>query len=384
MTDTIKNRTLDLEKWIKEKDYKGYEWYDGLTSYLRPLTFNNLLLERSLTQVVKRAPFNIRPLLGIRPQESSIGRGFMARGYLAMSKLTGNSDYERRAISCLDWLIANQSPNYEDPSWGFYCDFSTRGGRLKKNEPTIVWTSLIGQAFLDGYEMLCEEKYLDAARGACRWILTIPREETDQGTCMSYISISHNYIHNSNLLGAATLARTAAILDDASMMDVAREAVKYSCVRQLEDGSWWYGEDPKYHWIDNFHTGYNLDSIKCYIQASKDETWRSNMNAGLSYYKSVFFEDDGTPKYYHDSTYPIDIQCASQSIDTLTNFADVDDEALELAKKVAHWTITNMQDKKGYFYFRKNKRTTNKTPMFHWGQATMYKALTHLMLNGSE
>ena len=47
---------------------------------------------------------------------------------------------------------------------------------------------------------------------------------------------------------------------------VAKEAIKYSCTRQLPNGAWLYGEDPMNHWIDNFHTGYNLDALKCYIE----------------------------------------------------------------------------------------------------------------------
>jgi hypothetical protein len=37
-----------------------------------------------------------------------------------------------------------------------------------------------------------------------------------------------------------------------------------------------------------------------------------------------------------------------------------------------------MYDPKGFFYFRKYPMATNKTPMFHWGQATMLAALAGL------
>ena len=39
-----------------------------------------------------------------------------------------------------------------------------------------------------------------------------------------------------------------------------------------------------------------------------------------------------------------------------------------------------MQDSKGYFYYRKYPLMKAKTPMLHWGQATMFKALAHLFL----
>ena len=54
---------------------------------------------------------------------------------------------------------------------------------------------------------------------------------------------------------------------------VAEEAMKYSCSRQEEDGSWLYEEHPQWNWIDNFHTGYNLDNLKCYIENTDDDTY---------------------------------------------------------------------------------------------------------------
>ena len=64
----------------------------------------------------------------------------------------------------------------------------------------------------------------------------------------------------------------------------------------------------------------------------------------------TFCEKNGRPKYYNNRTYPVDSQCASQAIDTLANFSEYSDSALELAQKVANWTIDDMQDKDGYFY----------------------------------
>jgi len=89
----------------------------------------------------------------------------------------------------------------------------------------------------------------------------IAREATGQGDCISYLSHVQSSIHNANMLGASLLARAARQSRNDEYLRVARSAMQYSCSRQLDDGSWWYAEQPKYHWIDNFHTGYNLDSL---------------------------------------------------------------------------------------------------------------------------
>ena len=50
-----------------------------------------------------------------------------------------------------------------------------------------------------------------------------------------------------------------------------------------------------------------------------------------------------------------------------------------MASLVAKWTIENMQDATGYFYYRRYPLITAKAPMLHWGQATMYHALSLLL-----
>ena len=146
-----------VEKWVEENNYRGYEPFDGLSSYLRPLTFGNLFLDRLLLQLIRQSPVNLRPLLGVKPLESTKGRGYMAWGYLTMLEVTGEERYRKKAIECLEWLIKNKAPGYEEYSWANHFDFAGRGGRYSKHEPIIVWTVLIGQAFLDADETLGEE-----------------------------------------------------------------------------------------------------------------------------------------------------------------------------------------------------------------------------------
>ena len=264
MKPMLEESIKKVGKWVEDNDYKAYDPADGLTSYLRPLTFGNLFLDRLLLQLVWRSPINLRLLLGIKPLDSFIGRGYMAWGYLTMLKTTGNNDYKHKAVSCLEWLINNKAPGYANYSWGKMFDFASRGGWQGKFEPITVWSSLIGQAFLDAYETFEEKQYLEIAASICDWILEIPRNQTDSGICLNYTALGDGNctIHNQSMLGAALLARTAKFNGNSEYLKVAKEAITYTCTRQLSDGSWYYGEEPKYHWIDNFHTGYNLDALK--------------------------------------------------------------------------------------------------------------------------
>jgi hypothetical protein len=182
------------------------------------------------------------------------------------------------------------------------------------------------------------------------------------------------------MVGAAILARTAKHTGNREYLTAAKGAMEYSCARQLPNGAWLYGEEPANQWIDNFHTGYDLDGLKCYMDYSGDREYEGVLKKGLAFYKRNFFEKSGRPKYYHDRTYPVDSQAASQAMDTLANASEYDDESLELGLKVAQWTLDNMRDREGYFYYRQYPLGIKaKTPMLHWAQATTYKALTVLL-----
>ena len=368
------------QQWVEEHGYQAYEPFDGLSTPLRTFTRHNLLLDRLLQQLSRQSPVNFRPLLGIKPQPSTKGRGYMAAGYLKMYQITGDENYLRKAESSLEWLIEHKSPKFAEHSWANHFDYASRGGRYGTHDSIIVWTALIGQAFVDAFDVTGKARYLDIANSACQWILQLPRERTATGTGIAYHMRASGTVHNASMLGAALLARTWRHTRRQEYLDLAQAAMEYSCTRLRDDGSWWYADHGTNHWIDNFHTGYNLDSLKCYIEQTGDTTWSGHLDRAFAYFFANFFEPSGRPKYYHNRTYPIDIQCPSQAIETLAKFADRGPDVLQTAMNVARWTISNMQDRTGYFYYRRYPMgIVAKIPMLHWGQATMFNALSLLV-----
>ena len=369
-----------LYDWLERNDYRGYDTFDGLSAFLRPLTCETKFLRTVLQQGVRRFVFNVRPLLGIKKEYSSKGMGFLARGFLRLYRASGDPIWSEKAQFVLRWLIDNQSEGYSGACWGNHFDYQSRGFYLPKGVPTIVWTSLIGHAFLDGYQQLKNQEYLQIARSACEHILhDIQAFPHGDAVCLTYVPGLDNQIHNANTLGASLLARTYRLTGNQTYLELARRALHYTAQYHRPDGSWYYGELQKNHWIDNFHTAYVLDCFKYYLDSTADRSFEPVMNAGYDYWKKTFFLDDGTPRYYNHKTLPIDIQCCSQAIDTLVFFSGSDPEALPLACKIAQWTIKHMQDPTGYFYYRRYSRSlVNKTPTLHWGQATMLCALAGL------
>jgi hypothetical protein len=371
-----------LSGWLETNDYRGYDTFDGLSAKrLRPFTFNNKVLRIALQQGVRRFPINLRPLIGVAKSHSTKGMGFLARGFMRLHQATGDTVWRDKAAFTLQWLIDNQAPGYTGAAWGNHFDYQSRVSYVPKGLPSIVWTALIGHAFLDAHEECRDDdRFLQVAVSACEHILhDLSTYAEGDALCISYFPKQSVQVHNANTLGAGLLARTYAYTRKESYRVLAQKAIQYTAGHQRPDFSWYYGEASDLHWVDNFHTAYVLDSFKHYAEGTRDDHFDGQLMAGYRYWKSTFFLPDGTPRYYDHKTLPLDIQCCSQAIDTLVFFQDRDPESLALALNVAQWTIRQMQDRTGYFYYRRYSRwLVNKTPTLHWGQATMLCALAGL------
>jgi hypothetical protein len=149
---------------------------------------------------------------------------------------------------------------------------------------------------------------------------------------------------------------------------------------QRADGSWTYGAESKQSWIDNFHTAYVLFSLKQIIPAVPGGVeFQPALERGYAYWKHNFFLAEGWPKYYHDDPYPADAHAAASAIVTLLECRALDSSASKLAQKVALWTIQELRDKRGFFYYQRRRFFTVRKPFMRWTQAWMLYALARLL-----
>ena len=52
-----------------------------------------------------------------------------------------------------------------------------------------------------------------------------------------------------------------------------------------------------------------------------------------------------------------------------------------LVDKVLLWTIKNMQDEKGFFYYQIKKVLSSKISYMRWSNAFMFNAMSYYLLN---
>ncbi len=386
--DMIKESFMSLKLFSELENFKGWDPYDGLNSKVFKATgLQHWDLARLVwIQGFKRSPINFRKLLAVPKEYNAKGIGLYLNGYCNLYKIAelGNDSFGTKE-ECLEkiYFLSNlllklQNKNYSGACWGYNFDWQARRLFLfPKDTPTVVATTFCASALFEAYEVTGKKKYLETGLSSANFIMNdLNRSVHNSGFLFSYSPLNgNNTVYNASLLGAKLLSLCFKYTSNEEYKNTARKAVLAACEGQKEDGSWVYGLLPVQSWIDSFHTGYNLDAIKVYQDCTGDTSFQEGIDKGFHFYINNFFEADGTPKYYHDKTYPIDIHCPGQLLVTLKTLNKTD-EHRELAEKVLNGTIENMQDKKGYFYYQLKKGISSKISYMRWSNAFMFNAMS--------
>ena len=381
-----------LLQYCRNESWIGYDPYDGLNSPLTHLLlFKNRFARTAFTQLVKRSPVNLRPILGIRKALNPKGAALSARAIMLLADRDGFQlplQVKERPAEDLpgvegdfNFLMSRlallRSPNYAEACWGYNFDWQSRAFFAPRGTPNLVCTVFAGHAYLDWYERTGSEFVLETATSSCRFLLDrLNRAKDKDGDCFSYTPLDNSRVHNVNLLAAEFLARMFANTGIEEYQDAAERAMRFTLARQRRDGSWFYGEAESQRWIDSFHTGFMLVSLKHLIELTNPIGVRAAIDAGYQFYEKRFFLADGTPGYYHDRLYPHDIHSAAQGVITFFEMTEIMPNAKAMAGRVVRWAIDELQDPKGFFYFQRHRLYTIKTSYIRWAQAWMLYAFS--------
>jgi hypothetical protein len=393
----IPSSLASLDAWIEGQGFRGWDPHDALNSPLvRRLTLQNRFAGIFWLQLLKRSPINLRSLLAIPKGYNPKGMGLFLASYIRKYSLSHDPRHNEYISFFSTWLIENAAAGYSGMCWGYNFDWPNRSFFAPAGTPTIVNTAFIALAFLDMHILLGSElersgdvrdqrisagaSPLDVARSACDFVLrdlNALAPNPDE-VCFSYTPLDRRPVHNASMMGACLLASVFRQTGEPHLAKAALAAARFTARRQMPDGSWPYGEAANDRWVDNFHTGFVLMALNRVRDSLQTDEFEKYVLRGYRFWKERMFLPDGTPKYYPDRTYPIDVHSVAQAVLTFLEFRREDPEALEHAVRVAHWGIEHLQNSSGYFYYRMNRGYTIRIPYIRWAQAWMQRALTEL------
>lgn len=367
-----------IRRWGEGCDWRGYDPYDALNSPLAPyLTLGTAFGRRALTQVVKRSPVNLRPLLRIKPAHNDKALGLVASAYARLAVARGDDTAADAVRRWLDRLISDAVVDGGGRAWGYHFDVQTRFFGYAKGTPNTIATSFVAHALLDGLELLGDARFGDAAGGATGFLLEHMLDPEEDAPFFSYLPQKRELVHNANLLACSVAVRTAVLLDE-PLDGRVRAAVATSVDAQRTDGSWSYSAGPAGRWVDNFHTGYVLESLgRCSVLV---DGLRPALERGFDYWERALFQPDGEPKPTPEHRFPVDAHDYAQAIETWLSAVEWRGDALDRARRTADLLVERMLNARGYVNFQRGRFVTNRVPFIRWTTAPAFRALAGLEL----
>ncbi len=374
-----------LFRWCEARNWAGHDPYDGLNSRvfqsLPKVIRTNRYARLVLIQLVKRSPVNLRGVLRVAPGHNPKGVGLFLAGMARLDAARASVDQPMQhrdlARTLVEQLATLATPGYAGACWGYNFDWQARAFFQPKGMPTVVASSFVAHALLDAAEAYGDERALDLARSTGDFIRRDLHRTTADGApgfSFSYSPLDRTQVFNASLLGARLLARLCAATGDDTLRDDALNAARFVAHYQRADGSWGYGTAGFQTWVDNFHTGFNLECLADIDRHLGTTEFADAVERGYRYYRETLFLPDGTPKYFNTATYPVDVHASAQAVITHLALGQPDE-----AERAADWALRHMRDPEGFFYFQKHPRRTVKTPFMRWSQAWMFYALGSLL-----
>lgn len=375
---------LDLmEGHLRGEGLRGYDPYDVLCSplFTLPVLRDNRLVRFGAQQVVKRLPFNVRPVLRVPKQLNPVTVALFLQGLAYRARAEGASGPDRRAeaaglVACLERLI---SPGWSGACWGYPFDWEARYASLPAGTPTIVATGMVANALAVADDVFDLPEARRLILSASAFVLTDLHRTPGPGRsfCWSYSPLDRQVVLNATLKGSRLLAQAHARGADPAVLEPAACAAEFVLGRQDACGAWPYAVGDTRAWADNFHTGYVLECLREYRGLTGDEQVEYALDRGWSYYREHFFAADLTPKYLDDRLLPTDATACAQAILTLCAFGDA-----AAAAAVAERAVAALARSDGAFDYQRRRGHTVRIPYLRWSTAWMYCALARLSMNG--
>ncbi len=373
-----------LDEWIINHEYEGWDPFDALNSRLFK-DLKNPYIRMILIQINKYSVINLRPALLIETSKDPKGIFLIIQAYSMLYDITKNEGYKDKIRKLIPIFESNSLKNiYKFDCWAshYFQHVGIDKSELEPNSPDIIGTCQAIIALVKSYSVLKEKALKEMAISATHFLLESFLDRSENGYFFKYtISERNKIVLNASAQALEAISQILTIYKNENFLEDSMNVVEMLINEQRSDGSWIYSKylNGKERIQLDFHQGYMIDgllAIQPFMRINDDKKLILCIEKGLEFYEKKLFRKDGCGYYRYPSFYPIDIHNQAQGIITFSKLGKLNHKYLEFADKITEWTILNMQDPEGYFYYQKHRFFTNKIPYMRWSQAWMMLALS--------
>ncbi len=366
----VRTASGELLAALERESFSGWDPWDALSSPALRTVARTRTLRFVASNVVKRSPVNLRPVIGVPKRRHTKALALAASASMRL----GREDLARRLA---DEVAAAATTRNGETSWGYDFDVQTRWTYYPAGTPNAVVTTFAAHALLD----VGDPKHAELVAGARRFALSQLLVESGRERYFAYYTGAPAAVHNSSLLVAGLIARSGE--PGSNEWQAAADAVAYSVSRQRPDGSWPYGEGERVGFVDGYHTVYVLESLDRWSRVASQPAVDDVIECGLDLFLTRLVDSDGAARATLGSRYPVDTHACATAVTGLCRLAARDERALPAAERTLDWTLRRMRRRDGRFAFQRYHLGRNSVPYVRWSDAHMLLALaTYLETRG--
>jgi hypothetical protein len=387
--DGVLNSVLRFIDWLDrygEVSYDFQSWYASrLGQRAKALYYREPLLGAvAVSPIVFCEAFlpSARKIFWV-PQRFPIADAHFAMGFLFLARLLGQGQYYRRAEHFLDVLEQTRCPGYAHACWGYPFDWVTIRGTIKEGTPLITTVPYVYEAFKQAYQSNGEERWRRNMRSIADHGLTDYKDyptSDNASTCTYTPNPEHSIgVINANAYRAFLLTSAAVDFNEDEYRRVAERNLNFVIEAQNPDGSWYYANDGKRHFIDHFHTCFVLKALAKIEALTGNRRCTAAIERGVAYYTRHLFDEHGLPKpfsrrprltVYRRELYDY-AECINLAMLLRGRFSELD----RLVSGVVRNATTVWQRGDGSFRSRQLLLGWDNTPMHRWAASQLFRSL---------
>ena len=324
-------------------------------------------------------------------QRFPIGDAHYAMAFAFLAKYLDEEDHYGRALHLLQVLEETRCSGYTHHCWGYPFNWETLRGTIREGTPLITTVPYVYEAFREVHGIDRNDRWWRIMRSIAEHGLHDYKDfaTSDRAAACSYTPNPEQSVGviNANAYRAFLLTLAAMDFSEDRYRRAGDRSLYFVLESQNQDGSWYYANDGKRHFIDHFHTCFVLKAVaKIEALTGNGECTRA-IERGIDYYVHNLFDAGGLPKpfslsprlvVYRRELYDY-AECINLGVLLRGRFEQLD----RLVDRVLNEILTVWQKPDGSFRSRQLLLGWDNVPMHRWAQAQLFRSLCFLLFQSS-